>query len=269
MPDTTPVITPTDTGVSYLCWTGTDDSIREFKMLRMNGSTGSVTVLGGSGFFTQLVYGPDGSLYAVASTLCKVDPQTAATTLIGNLTLSGSTSSILMAGAEFSPSGILYVVENGGSGRIFTVNIATGMLTLVGIPSVTTRDVAIDKQGTMYAGSATLVILNPADVTTKNTVGSGIYIGGSMFFSAAGTLLKNDIFPSTYVYTISLSTGQATALLRTGSSGIVAVVEEKKALVKAREAIEPRDGGRPWTPDREYLLKLERAYKDGISEIDF
>ena len=55
---------------------------------------------------------------------------------MGEFLLQGSSSSILMSGAEFSPSGTLYVTENGGSHRGFTVNLSSGALTYIGTPTL-------------------------------------------------------------------------------------------------------------------------------------
>ena len=48
------------------------------------------------------------------------------------------------------------------------------------------------------------------------------------FHNSSGLLLGTDVFPSTRVYNISPTTGQATARLTMGSGNIVAVVEERK-----------------------------------------
>jgi hypothetical protein len=232
----------------------------------MSGQTGSVTVIGGSGFFTQLVYNSEGVLYGISTKLCIVNSATGDALIVGDLKLPDSTNSILMSGAEFSPLGVLYVVENGGGKRVFTVNVNTALLTEVGVPNIVTRDIAIDTHGTIYAGSVDLAILNSSFQLTS-LIGSGIFIGGPMFFSKNGTLLKVDCFPSTNVYEISIGTGRETPLFSTGSTGIVALVEEKQAPKASINAFKQNSGYRIWTPDRKELENMEKAYKNTVSQI--
>jgi hypothetical protein len=54
---------------NFLAWTGSDDASHFFTLVRVNGQTGSVETIGGSGFFTGLAYGADGRLYGVSNNM--------------------------------------------------------------------------------------------------------------------------------------------------------------------------------------------------------
>jgi hypothetical protein len=258
-------------GVSqFLCWTGsTHDSLREFMLLRMNGVTGAVSVVGGSDFYTELVYGPDSTLYGIGSCISKIDPNTGEAISMGNLRLPDSSGYILMAGAEFSPEGVLYVLENGGSNRVFTVDTATGILTYLCIAGSIGRDFAISRHGTFYGINNDLFVLNPVSFAVTDIIGSvGVSIGGSLFFTPDGALIGCDIYPSENVYSIDVLTGKPTKLFTPGSTGISATVEER---IMPETTLKARKSAYPPSPhhDREYLARLEWLYRRGQSTVDF
>jgi hypothetical protein len=252
---------------NYLCWTGSNDSLRSFKLLRMNGTTGTVSVVGGTGFYTQLVYGPDSTLYGVGSDLAKIDPMTGAEIVVGHFRSIDTIKYALMSGAAFSPSGVLYVSENGGKGRIFSVDTATAIITLVCTPTRTSRDFTFAPWGSIYAISSDLLLLNPADFTVHNIIGPCRGGAGAQFFTAAGVLMNNDCFPSTRLWSVDLLTGTLTQVLTPGSKGVVAMVEEKVPPALARKAFLTNPPMASPPADPVHLANLEAMYRLGRNDL--
>lgn len=215
----------------FLAWTGSSDALHYFTLVRVNGQDGSVTNIGGSDFFTALVYAPDGTLYGVSDELHSIDPSDGTTVLIGAFRHEGSLP-ILMRGAAFSPAGKLYVAENGGS-RVFTVDLNTAALAYVGTPAVLIWGMEFSSTGKLYAAFADLFTLFPSDMSTASTVGStGIY-AGPLTFGQDRTLFTMDIYPSTRIYSLSLTSGLADPVVTAGSSALRSLVAERKPSATA------------------------------------
>ncbi len=226
-----------NTGINYtgdfLSWTGSADASHFFTLVRVNGQTGNVTTIGGFDFFTGLAYGPDGKLYGVSDELRIVNPSDGTTSKIGDLISQGTVTPILMTEAAFAPDGRLFVVENALPRRIFTVDLLTGGLTLVGTLDSTTlaRGIEFSADGTLYASFADLYTLNASDVSTTSTLGStGVYIE-TLTFGRGGTLYGADVYPSTQIYSLNLNTGHAAIVTAVTSSGLNSLVAERKSRI--------------------------------------
>ena len=212
---------------NFLAWTGSDDAAHYFCLVRINGTNGNVTNIGGTRYFRDLEYGPDGTLYGIGSSLYSINQSTGVETLIGSFHTS-SVSSILMGGAAFSPNGTLYVRES-STDQIYTVNLTNGALTPVGTPDALMEDFEFASNGTLYAAFADLYTLNSADFSTKTDIASfsdGVYIS-MMTFGKNGVLYGMDYFPSTALYSINTSTGALTKITDVQSSGISALLAER------------------------------------------
>lgn len=225
------------TGVegTFLSWTDNSDASHSFTLVRVDGKTGDVTTIGGFGFFPAMAYAPDGTLYGISDELRIIDPVDGSTVRIGDLQLPGGIP-ILMHGAAFSPSGVLYVVENAMPSRVFTVDLATAELTYVGTPSALIWDIQFASNGMSYGAFADLFILNPVDMSTVSDVGpigsEGEYVL-PLTFDSRGQLFGMDIYPSTRISFINLSTGQAFSVINTGSEGLNSLVVERTPSVAA------------------------------------
>ena len=223
-----------NTGISYtgdfLSWTGSDDTSHYFTLVRVNGQTGSVTTIGGFDFFTGLAYGPDGKLYGVSNKLCIINPANGTTSKVGNLISQGTVTPILMTEAAFAPDGRLFVAENASPRRVFTVDLLTGGLTLVGTQDTATiaRGIEFSANGTLYVSFADLYTLNPIDGSTVSKLGStgGVYIS-NLALGSDEIMFGKDIFPSTHIYSLSLTTGTAEIVTAVTSTGLISLVAER------------------------------------------
>lgn len=259
------------TAVSFLAWTGSADPSSEFQLVRVNGQTGQVTNIGGGNdFFPALVYGPDGTLYGVGSDLAVINPATGSTNKVGDFTFGGS--QVLMASAAVSPNGELYVVENASPHRVFSVDLANAALTLVGTPSGLIRAISFSPDGIMYAAFADLYLLSPTDASTVRTIGrvsrypnnvlSGVYIS-SLASGEDGILYGIDIYPSTVLYKVDVSTAVASPVTLLGSGNMVSIVAERSVAVKSKRVSQQLSATSH--KSRAELLAMESQLKSSAS----
>lgn len=259
----TQISTSTGFTGNFLSWTGSSDSTHSMMLVRVNGQTGTVTTIGGSNFFTGLGYGADGKLYGVSNELHIVNPANGATTKIGDLMYLAS--NILMKEAAFSPDGKLYVVENGGD-RVFTVNLTTGALTLMGtvVSTVYANGLEFSTSGTLYTSFADLYTLNSSDMSTISTLGNtgGVYIS-KLTFGSGEVLFGMDIYDATHIYSLNLSTGLATAVTPVSSIGLNSLVAERTTTVYPAPKVKTEVVNEPTVSshDIESLLNMENEIK--------
>jgi len=245
----------------FLSWTGSSDPDHYFTLVRVHGTDGTVSTIGGFNFFTAMAYRNDGTLYGISDELHIINPADGSTVSIGSLTYYGS--EILMCGAAFSPSGTLYVLENESPKRVFTVNLLNGDLTYVGYPDALIRGIVFASNGTLYGVFADLFILDPSDMSTLTTIGStGDYLS-PLTFDAQGVLFSMDTYPSTSIFSVSTSTGAATPVTSVGSGGLRSLVCERQATPLAIDRMDKAVGTRGLAsrPSEERLLALEAAVK--------
>ena len=226
----TDAYTTTTTGFTgnFLSWTGSDDASHYLTLVRVNGQTGAVTTIGGSGFYPGLAYGPDGQLYGVSTSLQIINPADGTTVKVGDLQYQGG-SPILMNNATFSPNGALYVKENASPARIFTVDLSNAVLTYVGTTSLSIRSLEFASNGTLYVSGADLFTISASDASTVATVGnlgSGVYLD-SLTFGSGGTLFGMNYAPSTNLYSVNLSSGLASPVTAFNSTGLASLVAER------------------------------------------
>jgi hypothetical protein len=251
---------------NFLAWTGSSDASHYFTLIRLNAQTGAVTTIGGDDFFTDMEYSPDGVLYGISDELCIINTANGSIASVGNFH-TATRNYILMGGGAMSPNGTLYVIEN-GSDTVFTVNLTNGALTKVGYPTALIIDLEFVPNGTLFAGFASLFTLNPATMATLSTIGScGTYIG-SMASGAGGTLYGIDKYPSTHLYSLSQTTGHATALVAVQSNDLVALVAERSANPSGSVQFvrELEKHGRSIAKSRDVLLAREKYFKQSLRE---
>ncbi|OGU57270.1 MAG: hypothetical protein A2V66_11275 [Ignavibacteria bacterium RBG_13_36_8] len=208
----------------FLAWTGSDDPYHYFSLVRVNKQNGMVTNIGGNDFFTAMAYSPNGTLYGIASGLHIINPENGSTIKIGDFQYNNQ-NYMLMSGASFSPNGTLFVMAISDS--VFTVNLSDASLTYVGKVTDTIWDIEFSSSGTLYASFANLFVLDPYSMTTLSTLSRYGYYISSISFDLSGNLFGIDIFPSTYIYSININTGNASTLVQTQSDGLVAIVAER------------------------------------------
>jgi hypothetical protein len=219
---------------NFLAWTGPSaiNPSYPFELIRINGTTGAITAIGGQDNFNGLGYGLNGDLYGISDHLAIINPATGATSNPVNLTYEGG-SPILMCAASFSPSGTLYVLEDVSPGRIFTVNLTTGALTLVGTAPGAAETIGFGSGGTLYAGFNELYTLSTSNAAIVKDIGS---LGYSPFVNvialsagAGGTLYAMD-WEGACVYSINPTVPSATVVANVGgnaSEWITAFVAEQ------------------------------------------
>jgi hypothetical protein len=235
---TLPAVTFTATGTAatgggsftgnFLAWTDFSDVQHLNKLVRVNGQTGAVTNIGGSNFLSALAYGPDGTLYGTSMDLVAINPTSGSTTLVGSFIFQGKR--ILMAAATFSPSGTLFVRENDDPHRVFTVNLSNAALTLIGTPQDNLAGMAFDATGTLYATTvSTLLTLSPTTLATTTVIGRTPTFISELAFGASGNLYGIDIFPSSRLFTLNVTSASATSTILVGCGCLVSLVAERSS----------------------------------------
>jgi hypothetical protein len=251
---------------NFLAWTGSSDPAHYFTLVRVNGQNGTVTNIGGNDFFGAMAYGPDGTLYGVSDDLHIINPNDGSTIKIGDFNYQGQ-AKILMRGAALSPNGTLYVEENSSPNRIFSLNLSNAALTYIGTPTALIWDLEFASNGTLYGAFADLFTLNPSNMSTISTVGStGVYIG-PLTLGNEGTLFGMDLYPSTNIYSLNLSTGHATSITMVGSTGLNSCVAERTTVSKeiTQFSIAAKTYGFAPQRTKEELLALEKAVKQSYT----
>ncbi|MCX6953872.1 MAG: immunoglobulin domain-containing protein [Verrucomicrobia bacterium] len=132
--------------------------------------------------------GASGKLY-------RVNPATAAVTLIGSLSLGGA-SSLSVTGLAFHPTtGVLYGVtgnESGPTRKLVIIDPTSGSASIAGTLTVGSSDIAFDVNGTLYTwktqgGPLGTVNLATGAVTAVGTATNGSQ-GNGLAFTPDGTL---------------------------------------------------------------------------------
>jgi hypothetical protein len=146
----------------------------------------------------------------------------------------GTTTPILMTEAAFAPDGRLFVVESGSPHRVFTVDLSTGGLTLVGTPASATLASGLEfsENGTLYTSFASLYTVNDSDLSTISALGStgGVYIS-KLTLGSGGILYGLNVYPSTHIYTLNMNTGQSAIVTAVTSTGLASLVAERTPAV--------------------------------------
>jgi len=247
---------------NFLSWTGSGDTDHYFTLVLVNGMTGSVTNIGGTNFFPEIAYAPDGTLYGISDELHVIDPATGNTVKIGTFQYEAST--ILMHGSAFSPDGTLYVVENNlSSDRVFSVNLTNAALTYIGEPTALIWDLEFASNGTLYGAYGDLFTLNAANLSTLTTVGHIGSVVSPMAHDSGGKLFGMDIYPSTTIYSLNRNTGAASPVAPTGSFGLRSLVVERSSAVTSVSVFHKAAAvhGLSFPRALEDLLKNEEAIK--------
>ncbi|MFG0331376.1 MAG: hypothetical protein ACF8PN_15925 [Phycisphaerales bacterium] len=147
----------------------------------MDSSTGTGSLLGPSGWNTLNGMAKDpttGTIYTHSGgTLLTIDPTTGIASFAANMT-----GLLSPRGMAFDPAGTLFVIEDGQPDKLYTVNVGTGGVSLVGDTGFFgIQALAADDQGQLYAwdcGAGTgvgdgLIILN-------SSTGAGSDVNGAI-----------------------------------------------------------------------------------------
>jgi hypothetical protein len=263
-PDATP--SPGSTTVprvdrSFLGWTGGDGydpaSPLSFKLVRIS-AAGVATAVGGDGYLTALLYGPDGTLFGVGNHLVVVDPASGRTAHERDLTY-GDSARILMAEAAFSPSGVLYVVSNSDA-TVYTVELATGELTLVGKLPCLARSLEFSPDGTLLAGFAELFRISLPSLTCASAGQFGLYVS-QLSRDRSGQMWGMDIFPSTGIFAVETGSALAEKVVSLQIESVSSLVQESPTGRFAAAAFE-REAGRFGLAPVQNLEELQRMEKE-------
>ncbi len=189
---------------------------------------------------TNTLYGSTGGVSGTS--LLTIDPNTAATTVVGNFNIGAGNT---MTDLAFDHSGNLYGISSSGGANLYTIDKTTGAATIVGASGLSFTEgggLAISSGGVFYATPV------PADYGTYDP-NTGAYVnitnpskpaGGGSYaaLTFAGSILFGDnLLPgsggrTTHLVTIDPTTGTVTDI---GSSitkmdAIAAIVPEPSTL---------------------------------------
>lgn len=191
---------------------------------KINSTNGTGTYVGTPAFTSLNSLAKDlaGKFYTVdgSSNLIVINPTDGSGTVVATLNFAGA--SVDVPSMAFSPSGTLYVINRGDVDSLYTVNVSTGVGTLVGSTGSgrILQDLAFAPNGTLYAwdifqglftvntatGAATDV--NPSEGATANIQ--------SLAFSPDGTL-----YGAQYgLFTIDTATGVPSSISTSGLSDV-------------------------------------------------
>ena len=124
--------------------------------------------------------------------------------------LSAAVVTIFLAISSAFAAPILWIDDS--AGRIGTVDVATGVATLIGSSGVGLTDIAFDPSGNLWGISFTnLYRINKTTGVATNVGSLGISDANALVFAANGTLYTAG-FGSANLYTVNTSTGAATTL---------------------------------------------------------
>ena len=239
-PDATPTpgpMTAPPLDRPFLGWTGTDpgDPARSFKLVRIS-TAGVPTVVGGDDYLTALLYGADGTLYGISNHLVIVDPASGWTSHERDLTYAGS-ARMLMTEAAFSPSGVLYVASNSVEPDVYTVELATGALTLVGKLPCLARGLEFSHDGTLFAGFAEIFRVSLPLLSCTSVGRLGLYVS-QLSGNGSGQMWGMDIFPSTGIFAVDTGSAVAEKAVSLHITNVSSFVQESQRAAVAAAAFE-------------------------------
>jgi hypothetical protein len=240
----------------FLGWTGSDegDPGFSFKLVRIS-TAGVPTVVGGDDYLTALLYGADGTLYGVSNHLVVVDPASGRTSHERDLTYGGS-ARILMMEAAFSPSGVLYVASNSVEPDVYTVELATGDLTLVGKLPCLARGLEFSPDGTLFAGFAELFRVSLPSLSCTSAGRLGLYVS-QLLGNRSGQMWGMDIFPSTGIFAVDTGSAFAEKAVSLQITNVSSLVQESQTAAVAAAAFE-REAGQFGIAPVQSLEELQR-----------
>jgi hypothetical protein len=181
-------------------------------------ATGTVTVIGnmGNDTMTDLAYDPSGKLFGISfGNLYRINPTTAAATLIGNTGLSGANALV------FGTNGTLYLAANNDT-RLFTVNTATGASTALGTTGFNSAGDLAFNNGALYMSSSTdqLIRINLSGTVSGTVVGPFGFSNVFGLATAANGVLYG--VAGTQIFSTNTATGAGTAVLNYSGHGLAA-----------------------------------------------
>jgi len=207
-----------------------------YGFVRVDGTTGTVTPLGSGAVMVVLVRSPSGVLYGIGDTLVprgarlfRLDATTgldvAETETIFKDALGAP---VTVAGAAFSSSGVLYAVEKGGTHRLFTVFLGTGLLTPLGTLVPAIESLAFSPAGKLLGSDGTALYeinLSTATTTALGFFGTGGVLS-SLTFGPGGTLYAADKGNPAKIYSIDPELARPDLLVTLASGGLLSLVAQ-------------------------------------------
>lgn len=225
-------------------------------LYRVDLATGIATLIGSVGYndVEALAFHPTtGVLYGVddsTDSLVTCDTTTAACTLVGSLGVD-----VFNPGMDFSSTGTLYLVSQDDPGNLYTVNISTGVVTLIGSLGGTANGNSLalgPATAGCPSGAFMLDGINTPDIYCLNlTTGAATLVGSTgvsmegqpaMAFDASGTLwLVEEEDTNGRIFKVDTNTGAATDVGYTLSAGgfDALTIEGSKAPPVVPSAVTP------------------------------
>lgn len=168
-------------------------------VFRINEATGETSLLSqpGIGQLTSLARNNSGAFYTVGASasdfsLYTIDPVRGATSLVAPLNSAGG-GLLNIQGLAFSSAGVLYASSpTGSTNSLYTINVATAELTLIGSTGQGIGGLEFAADGTLYGVGAVgsglgLVTLDPLSGSIVSTLSLG-NLYNSLTFAPDGTL---------------------------------------------------------------------------------
>ncbi|MFO0959533.1 MAG: PEP-CTERM sorting domain-containing protein [Isosphaeraceae bacterium] len=182
---------------------------------KVNVDTGAVTVVGNMGVvMTDIAFAPNGDLYGITfNGLYRINPTTAAATLIGQLTFAGANALV------FGTDGTLYVA-NSNTTSLYRANTSTGAETVLGNIGFSSAGDLAFVAGNLYMSSSAdhLIRINLAGTVSGTDIGA---FGFSNVYGLA-TPDNNILYgvAGTQVFSVNTTTGTGTLLSNYGGRGL-------------------------------------------------
>lgn len=218
------------------------------QLISIDGSTGAGTAIGPTGLGTIADFAIDssGQIFAsnyAADELISIDRNTGAVTTIGSY---GPFANVV--GLAFDSVGNLYGIDD-GTDQILQINTSTGAASALSTLSITdVSGLTFDATDTLYATDShagNLLTLDP-NTGSHSIVGSYGVAGGSITsitFDSAGTLYGTDRGATDSLYTISTSTGAATAVGPFGFASVNSIAFDSASVPEPTSAALLAAGG--------------------------
>jgi len=162
-----------------------------YSVSEVNASTSLIGSTGLLGIVDDMQFAPNGILYGFTDagptnlgtpSLYTINPNTAAVSLVGPL---NPTAFVFEGGLTFAPDGTAYAMNMGsnGSTALFTINLATGAATSLGVVSGANdiNGLAYRSDGMLIGlddNSNSLLVINPGTLTASTLAATPTTVGG-------------------------------------------------------------------------------------------
>ncbi|MBB3976148.1 Ca2+-binding RTX toxin-like protein [Rhizobium azooxidifex] len=185
------------------------------KLIAINTQTLKAREVGDTGVtMTDVAFAPDGKLYGISfGTLYRIDPRTAATTIVGSLDMYGANA------FEIDKDGNAYIASS-NDGGLYRVDLKSGDTTLIGKYSsstVSSGDLAF-YDGKLYLTTSNKKILSLDPETGKALSSVSIPVAQMYGLEQSGSTLYG--FANSTFYSVDAKTGKLVTMSKVDGYGV-------------------------------------------------